>query len=69
MASLVAEYGLSNAWTSIVADYSLNSCRKWASLPRGLWNLSGVGIELVSPALAGRFLTPRPSGKSSFACS
>ena len=29
---------------------------------RGLWDLPGPGLELVSPALAGRFLTPAPPG-------
>ena len=30
-----------------------------------MWNLPGPGFEPVSPALAGRFLTPGPPGKSS----
>ena len=30
-----------------------------------MWNLPAPGIELVSPALAVRFLTSGPSGKSS----
>ena len=30
-----------------------------------MWNLSGPGIEPVSPALAGRFLTSGPPAKSS----
>ena len=29
-----------------------------------MWDLPGPGIELVSPALAGGFLTTAPSGKS-----
>ena len=29
-----------------------------------MWDLPGPGIELVSPALAGRFLTTAPPGKS-----
>ena len=32
-------------------------------LPLGMWNLPGPGIEPVSPALAGRFLTTRPPGE------
>ena len=28
-----------------------------------LWDLPGPGIELVSPALAGRFFTTEPPGK------
>ena len=30
----------------------------------GMWNLPAPGIELVSSALAGRFLTTEPSGRS-----
>ena len=30
-----------------------------------MWTLPGLGLEPVSPALAGRFLTPGPPGKSS----
>ena len=33
------------------------------SCPGGMWNLPRVGIEPVSPALAGRFLTTGPPGK------
>ena len=29
-----------------------------------MWNLTGPGLELVSLALAGRFLTAGPPGKS-----
>ena len=29
-----------------------------------MWDLRGPGIELVSPALAGGFLTAAPPGKS-----
>ena len=36
----------------------------WASLPLGMWDLPGTGMEPVSPALARRFLTTRPPGKS-----
>ena len=32
--------------------------------PQGMWDLPGPGIELVSPALAGGFLTIGPLGKS-----
>ena len=34
-----------------------------AYLPRGMWNLSGPGIEPMSPALQGRLLTTGPPGK------
>ena len=33
-------------------------------LLRGMWDLPGPGIESVSPALAGGFLTTVPPGKS-----
>ena len=45
-------------------ERSLRSCGAWALLPQGLWDLPGPGIELMFPALAGRFLTTRPQGKS-----
>jgi len=28
-----------------------------------MWDLPGLGVELVSPALAGRFCTTEPPGK------
>ena len=34
-------------------------------MPCGMWDLPGPGTEPVSPALAGRFLTTGPPGKSS----
>ena len=37
----------------------------WAYLPHDTWNLPRSGIEPVSPALSGRFLTSGPPGKSS----
>ena len=33
-------------------------------LPCGMWDLPRAGIEPVSPALAGGFLTPGPPGRS-----
>ena len=42
----------------------LSSCGAQASLLRGMWNLPGPGLEPVSPALAGGFLTTAPPGKS-----
>lgn len=33
-------------------------------MPHGKWNLPGPGFELTFPALAGRFSTSRPPGKS-----
>ena len=42
------------------------SCGAWAWLSRSMWDLAGPGIEPVFPALAGRFLTTEPPGKSPF---
>ena len=41
-----------------------SSCGLWAKLSQGMWNLPRPGIEPVSPALAGRFPTTEPPGKS-----
>ena len=42
----------------------LGSCGTPASLPWGMYTLPRPGIEPVYPALAGRFLTTGPPGKS-----
>ena len=57
-ASLVAEHRLQMR--------RLSSCGSRAQLLRGMWDLPRPGLEPVSPALAGRFLTTAPPGKSSF---
>ena len=44
----------------------LSSCGAQASTPRGAWDPPGPGIESVSPALAGGFLTTGPPGKSRY---
>ena len=41
-----------------------SSCGPQALLPGSRWDLPGPGIEPVSPALASRFLTTGPQGKS-----
>ena len=41
-----------------------SSCGPWAYLLRGMWDLPRPGLEPVSPALEGRFLTTAPPGKS-----
>ena len=50
VASLVVEHGLQ--------PQGFSSCDLWALDPglRGIWDLPGLGIELVSPALAGGVL-------------
>ena len=42
----------------------LSSCGSRAQLLRGMWDLPRPGLEPVSPALAGRFSTPAPPGKT-----
>ena len=41
----------------------LSSCGARVLLLRGVWDLPGLGLEPVSPTLAGRFLTTAPPGK------
>ena len=41
----------------------LSSCGAWAQLLRSMWDLPAPGLEAVSPALAGGFLTTAPPGK------
>ena len=64
------------AWASVVVAHGLSSCGSWAlecrlsscgtraQLLRGMWDLPGPGIEPVSPALAGGYLTTALPGKS-----
>ena len=42
----------------------LSSCGAWAQSLCGMWDLPRPGLESVSPALAGRFLTTAPPGKT-----
>ena len=42
----------------------LSSCGAQAQLLHGMWDLPRPGMEPVSPALAGGFLTTAPLGKS-----
>ena len=53
--SFVTQHGL-QLHGSVVGVYGL-SCL-------GMWDLPGPGIKPMSPALAGRFLTTGPPGKS-----
>ncbi|KAJ8791703.1 hypothetical protein J1605_020425 [Eschrichtius robustus] len=48
----------------IVVARRLSSCGLWARLLCGMWDLPRPGLEPVSPALAGGFLTTAPPGKS-----
>ena len=51
---------------SLVAERRLSSCGTRPQLPCGLWDLPRPGMEAISPALAGRFLSTTPQGKSQF---
>ena len=46
-------------------EHRLSSCGAWDQLFHGMWDLPRPGIEPVSPALAGGFLTTAPPGKPS----
>ena len=61
--SVVVARGLSSCGSRAL-ERRLSSCGAQALLLRGMWDLPGPGIEPVSPALAGRFLTTAPPGKS-----
>ena len=54
-ASLVAEHRLQTR--------RLSNCGSRAQLLHGIWDPPRPGLEPVSPALAGRFLTTAPPGK------
>ena len=70
VASLVVECRLYitsfSSCGSWALEHWLSSCGTWVSLPCGMWNLTRPRIKLMSPALAGRFLTTGPSGRSVF---
>ena len=55
VASLVAEHRLQM--------HRLSNCGSRAQLLRSMWDLPRLGIEPVSPALAGRFSTTASPGK------
>ena len=45
-------------------QHTLSSCGSWAQLLHGMQDFPGPGLEPMSPALAGRFLTTALPGKS-----
>ena len=61
-ASVVVAHGLSSCGSRAL-ERRLSSCGARALLLRGMWDLPGPGLEPVSPALAGGFLTTVPPGK------
>ena len=62
--SATVAHGLSSC-SSWALEHRLSSCRAQALVLQGMGNLPGLGIEPVSPALAGRFFTTEPPGKPS----
>ena len=61
--SVAPEHKLLIAMASLgCMGFSSDETLAW--LPRGMWDLPRSGINPVSPALAGGFLTTRPPGKS-----
>ena len=62
-ASVVVALGLSSCGLQAL-QWRLSSCGTRASLLCGMWDLPELGIDAVSPALAGGFLTTEPPGKS-----
>ena len=61
--SVVAARGLSSYGTRAL-ELRFSSCGARDYLLCGTWDLPGPGLKPVSPALAGRFLTTAPPGKS-----
>ena len=51
-------------WAFIVVARGLSSCGSRGQLLCGMWDLPRPGLEPMSPALAGGFLTTAPPGKS-----
>ena len=62
-ASVVVAHRLSSCG-SWALERRLRSCGVWTYLLNGMWDLPRPGLEPVSPALAGGFLTTAPPGKS-----
>ena len=52
-------------WGMLSFVVGISSYATGAWLLHSIWDLHGLGIEPVSPALAGRFLTSGPAEKSS----
>ena len=52
------------ARASVVVACGLSSCGARAQMLCSVWDLPGPGLEPVSPALAGGFLTTEPPGKT-----
>ena len=64
-ASVVVVHGLSSCGSRAL-EHRLRSCGTRAWLLHSMWDLPRPGLEPVSLALAGGFLTTAPSGKPSY---
>ena len=64
VASLCRRARALGMWASVAVALGLSSCGSRAQLLRGTWDHPGPGLEPMSSALAGRFLTTVPPGKS-----
>ena len=62
-ASVVVAHRLSSCGSRAL-ERRLSSHGTQAQLLRSRWDLPGPGLKLMSPALAGRFLTTAPLAKS-----
>ena len=60
--SRCADFSSCGSWA---LEHRLSSCGTRAQLFHGMWDLPRPGLEPVSSALAGRFLTTVPPGKPS----
>ena len=67
MGSVVVAHGLSSCG-SWALEHRLSSCGARAYLLCDMWDLPGPGLESVSLALAGGFLTTAPPEKSLKVC-
>ena len=68
-ASHCSGFSCCGAWAlgaqpSVVVACGLRSCGTRAQLLHGTWDLPGSWLKPMPPALAGRFLTTAPPGKS-----
>ena len=66
-ASVVVAHGFSCCGLRAL-ERRLGSCGTRAQLLRGMWDHPGPGLQPLSPALAGGFLTIAPPGKSLIHC-
>ena len=56
------------AWALVDVARGLSSFDSWALLPWNMWDIPRLGIELVSPAFAGGFLTTESPRRAQVPC-